>query len=527
MARRTLTLRIRRSILTLATLVVGVAVGMAIQRLRTPPAPVPLAPAADAYQFWDALVDVRTQILANYVEKVDEQKLLNGALNGMLAQLDPYSNYFTRDELTAFERGTTGKFSGVGAEMALDSATGFFMVISPVEDSPALKAGMLAGDRITKIDGEPVDGQNFKELVTKIGGLPGSQIKMTVIHQGGKTPVDLTITREVVQIHSVKGSKHTADGKGGWDFLIDPQRRIAYVRITNFAETTTDDLDKALLPLIASDKGLRGVILDLRFDPGGLLNAGVGVADRFLDEGVIVTTRGRDGKITSEADAKKEGTYPRIPLVVLINKYSASASEVVAGALRDHNRAVLIGERSFGKGSVQNLITLNEGEAALKLTTQYYYLPSGVNIMKKKDSKTWGVDPDSAFLMPYTDEENNQLLQGWRDAEIIRPAAETQPATAPAATGATQPATRPEPFIDRQLQRGLDVLIAYQAFQGDKPFVETTRPSATASVPEGQPATAPATPSTTPATQPEPQTKPATQPDGASIPAAPSELVPK
>lgn len=486
--------KIRRGLLVLAGMVACLAIGVWVERLG-----LPHGVAADGYQFFDNLVDVRAQILRNYVEPVDDKKLMVGAIDGMLSQLDPYSSYFTKEEWEAFDKQTRGQFSGIGTEVAQDPQTGRFMVISPIEDSPALKAGVLAGDRILKANGESLDGLTLKDLITKLSGAPGTELKLTVVHEGEKTPVELTIKRAVITVHSVKGYKLAGEN---WDYLIDSEHRVAYVRITNFMETTAADLDRALLPLINSEKGgggLRGIVLDLRFDPGGLLTAGIDVADRFLESGVIVTTRGRDGKNQFEARAKKEGTYPRIPLVVLVNEYSASASEIVAGALYDHHRAVLIGNRTFGKGSVQTLIALDGGNAALKLTTAHYYLPSGRYITRMKDAKTWGVEPDAAFLLPLTDVENRDLLKVRRDSEIIRPRV-----AAGGGVADTQAATTQQGFSDRQLQRALEVLLAHQSFAGQPPILDvtTTRPTVSASLPEGGGGTKPAsrpTSSTAPA----------------------------
>jgi hypothetical protein len=288
-------------------------------------------------------------------------------------------------------------------------------------------------------------------------------------------------------------------------------------------ETTAEELDKALLPLLKEKGGLNGVILDLRFNPGGQLQAGIDVCKRFLDSGVIVTAGRPDtAKRDFVAQATKEKTYPHVPLVVLINEYSASASEIVAGALKDHHRAVLIGARTFGKGSVQTLINLDNGNAALKLTTQYYYLPSGKNVTRKKDAKEWGVDPDSAFNIPLTDEENRAVLAARNQSEIIHKS--TTGAAAPVAGGpatstpATGPATASAPAnplanateagtargepADRQLQRALEILIAYQAFGPAKESggdVTMTRPGASASVP----VTAPGMPQTAPESRPQ------------------------
>ena len=493
-----------RGLLILAGMIACVALGISWERYGRP------APqkAADAYEFFDPLVDLRTQILHNYVEPVDEKKLLQGAIDGMLSELDPYTTYFSKDEFAAFDRSTHGQFSGIGAEMSQDVTTGQFQIVSPLEDSPALKAGIYAGDRILKVNNENLDGLTLKDLMTRVSGPPGTTLTMQVQHEGDKTPVDLTVKRAVVTLQSVKGYKH--DDHGGWDFLIDPERRIAYVRITSFMENTAEGLDKALLPLFNGPKSLRGIILDLRFNPGGLLTAAIEVSNRFIDEGVIVSTRGRDPQNDFVARARKEGVYPHVPVVVLINEYSASASEIVSGCLKDHQRAVLIGTRTFGKGSVQNLIALDGGQHALKMTTAYYYLPSGRNIMKKKGATTWGVDPDPQFVITLTDEEKRDLLLARQRAEVIRIHRGLP------ATPATAPATEPGELVDRQLQRAEDVLVAYQQFQGLHALSEevtTTRPSVTAStgpLPETAPTTA-----TQPATTTAPQTQPATVPASA------------
>ncbi len=445
---------------------------------------------------------------------------MTGAIQGMMAELDPFSNYFSKEELARFDRAVHGQFSGVGAEFSQDPVTGNFIVVSPVEDSPALKAGMFAGDRILKVDGMTTEGLSLKDFEAKVTGAPNTQLKLTVVHEGEKSPVDLDITRAVIQTLSVRGVRHT--GNGDWDYLIDPEHRIAYVRISNFMENTADELDKAMLPLIQNQQAgaIKGIIVDLRFNPGGLLQAGIDVSKRFLDSGVIVSTGRPDtSKRDFVAEATGEKTYPRVPVVVLLNKYSASASEIVAGALKDHQRAVLIGERSFGKGSVQTLLTVDNGNAALKLTTQYYYLPSGRNIMHKPGATTWGVEPDPAFNIPLTDEENRQVLRDRESSEIIRHIA-AKPSVAGDRTdlgmasngeASTVPSTQPTEASDRQLQRGLEILIAYQTFGAGKDFatnVVTTRPSASASVPTTTPTIAPPPVPTPPARTSQPATEP-------------------
>lgn len=439
--------------------------------------------ASSSYKFFDTLVDLYAQIKRNYVEPVDDAQLLDGAINGMLSELDPFSSYFDKDELVKFDKETRGQFSGIGAEFVQDPTTGHVTVVSPLEDSPALKAGMLAGDRVVSINGQSVAGIPLKDFFAKMAGPLGSEVKVIVIHHGETKPVELTIKRAVITVTSVKGYRHTDDGSGQWDYLIDPERRIAYVRIRNFSENTADELDKALLPLINSKEGLKGIIMDLRFNPGGLLTAGIDVADRFLTSGRIVSTRGRDGKEQFVAEAKRDGTYPNIPTVVLINQYSASAAEIVAGALGDHGRALLIGERTFGKGSVQSLITMDGGQAALKLTTAYYYLPSGRNVAHRKGATEWGVDPDPNYKIELTRDETVAVLQSRRDSEIIKPRAvnRTQPATVPG----TEPGQAE--VVDKQLQRAVESLTAYLNNSNGQPFVSPrTQPA-----PASQPATAP------------------------------------
>ncbi|HVX85648.1 MAG TPA: S41 family peptidase [Phycisphaerae bacterium] len=504
LSRRKLARRIRTAALATSCLALGVLAGRFHSPAHPIPAPHLAAQQSDPYQFFDTLVDLRSQIEHNYVEPVDDSKLLQGAIDGMMSSLDPYSTYFPKDQLNDFDRAVYGQFPGIGVTLSQDPTTNAILVVSPFEDSPALKAGIYAGDRILKINGESVDGMALKDLQLKLSPPPGTQISLSILHEGDDTPVDVSVTRTVIQIHSVRGVHRIGNGNADWDFLIDEDHRIAYVRITNFMENTADELDKALLPLLHENGGLKGIILDLRFNPGGLLQAGIDVCDRFLDSGVIVSTGRPDSpKRDFVATANPEHTYPRVPLVVLVNEYSASASEIVAGALKDHNRAILIGTRTFGKGSVQSLIALDNGNSALKLTTAYYYLPSGKNIMRKKDSKTWGVEPDPAFTIPLTRDENRQVLLNRENSEIIRRApagATTQPTAG--STNATQPATRPVEASDRQLQRALEILIAYQAFGGNKDFtadVTTTRPSVTASVPT--------------TTQPAPQTDSQPTPD--------------
>lgn len=395
------------------------------------------------YRTFEPLVDIRREILKSYVEEVDENELIRGAIEGMLQGLDEYSTYFGPDQMSELKRATTGTFGGIGVEISVQN--GWLTVISPIEDTPAFRAGVLAGDRIVKINGETTEKHSVLDAVKELTGKAGTEVTITVIHEHNNKQEDITLTRDVIKIISVKGWQRTANN--GWDYMIDAEDRIGYVRMIKFTPDTPEALDDAVKILQA--QGMKALILDLRFNPGGLLESAIAVADRFLDKGVIVSTKGRWSQ-KKESEAKSEGTYSNFPVVVLVNRFSASAAEIVAGALRDHKRAVVIGERTFGKGSVQNVISLEDGQGAIKLTTAYYYLPGGTCIHRSKRAKkgdTWGVEP--LIKVELSDEEAAEILRGRREADIIRAA--TQPTTTQA---------RPHPVIDRQLQQALNSLKA-------------------------------------------------------------------
>jgi len=305
-----------------------------------------------------------------YVEPVDPQKLLQGAIKGMLGTLDPHTLYLSPEIYKELKVDTVGRFGGVGLEVTLKD--GVLTVVSPIEGTPAAKAGILPGDRIFKIDGAITKDMDLTDAVKKMRGLRKSKVTLSIFREGWKETHDFKLTRENISVKSVKSE--LLDGK------------YAYVRITNFQERTTEDLTKALAELDKQAGGLKGIIIDLRNDPGGLLDQAVDVGDLFIKQGVIVSTKGRTGNI-DERKASGKAPYPNIPLAVLINGGSASASEIVAGALQDYGRAFLIGTQSFGKGSVQTVIDLGN-DAGLKLTVARYYTPKGRQI----DGK--GIAPD-------------------------------------------------------------------------------------------------------------------------------------
>ena len=364
------------------------------------------------FEQYDRFIEIVRLVQKQYVREVDTGKMFKDAINGMLSGLDPFSNYISEDELNEFNKATRGKFGGIGIQIGMQR--GLLTVISPLEDTPAYWAGVLAGDIIIEIDGKSAEGLHLDEAVKKLTGDPGTTVRLKVRHMTGETE-EVTITRAIIEVHSVKGFKR--DAADQWVYLVDPNEKIAYVRVTSFVENTAEELRKVLEGL--QKEGMKGLVLDLRFNPGGILKTAVEVADLFVGEGIIVQTKGRTTPYW-EATATKEGTLPYVPMVVLVNPFSASASEIVAGALQDHHRAIIVGERTFGKGSVQNVIPLEGEKAALKLTTAKYYLPSGRNIHREEDmtdKDEWGVMPD--IVVPMTPADYVRLLRARQAGEVI------------------------------------------------------------------------------------------------------------
>lgn len=319
-----------------------------------------------------AFAEIFERIRTSYVETVDDKTLLENAIHGMLSGLDPHSSYLGAQDFEDLRDNTSGKFGGLGIEVGIED--GFIKVVSPIDDTPAQKAGILAGDVIIKIDNTPVKGIGLTKAIDKMRGEPGSKIDLTILREGESKPLEISLNRAEIKITSVKSR------------LLD--NTFGYVRITQFQENTGADIHDALQKLInESNQSLAGIVLDLRNNPGGVLDAAVAVSDAFIDDGLIVYTQGRVSNADIRYTATVDTMIPDLPLVVLINAGSASASEIVAGALQDHKRAVIIGTQSFGKGSVQTVLPLN-GEHALKLTTARYYTPNGRSIQAK------GITPD-------------------------------------------------------------------------------------------------------------------------------------
>ena len=326
---------------------------------------------ADTYEMLNLFGEVLERAKMSYVEEVSDKKLIEAAINGMLVALDPHSSFLDDQSFKYMNEQTKGKFGGLGIEVTM--AEGLVMVVSPIDDTPAYKAGIKPGDFITHINGEQVIGMSLNDAVDKMRGKVGTKVKLTIRRINQKL-FDVKITREEIKIRSVKSELKSGD--------------VAYIRITSFTEDTDKTVEKALDKARKESKNkLKGVVLDVRNNPGGLLDQAVNISDLFLDKGEIVSTRSRNPEDTVKYTAKAGDIAEGLPIVVLINDGSASASEIVAGALQDHKRAIILGEKSFGKGSVQTVIPLGD-HGAMRLTTARYYTPSGRSIQAK------GIEPD-------------------------------------------------------------------------------------------------------------------------------------
>jgi carboxyl-terminal processing protease len=331
----------------------------------------PIAQANVVYEKLKIFGDVLSAVQTSYVEEPEMDKIMEGAIKGMLQTLDPHSSYLTPDMLKQVEVETKGVFGGLGIEIGIKD--GILTIIAPIEDTPADRAGLMAGDKIVKIEDDPTKDLTVMDAVKRLRGEPGTKVTIWVAREGASELLPFTITRDIIKIRSVK-TKALGDG-------------IGYIKLLQFQQNSSAELEKALKVRMKDEEGLRGLVLDLRNNPGGLLDQSVKVADMFIDSGLIVYTDGRIESQKFKYSAHKEGTYNGFPMVVLVNAGSASASEIVAGALQDHGRAVVLGMQTFGKGSVQTILPLEDG-SALRLTTARYFTPNGRSIQAK------GIEPD-------------------------------------------------------------------------------------------------------------------------------------
>lgn len=394
----------------------------------------------DTYRQLTLFGDVFQRVRANYVESVTDEDLIEAAINGMLTSLDPHSTYLPDDNFKKVQQQTTGKFGGLGIEVTMEN--GFLKVVSPIDDTPAFDAGLQPEDLILNVDDESIVGITLSEAVEKLRGPIGSEVNITV-QRADDEPFDVAIIRDEIKIRSVRSR------------LYDD---IGYIRITTFSEQTSPGLKKAVEELTKeAENGLAGIVLDLRNNPGGLLSEAIKVTDAFLERGEIVSTRGRDNSNMQHAYARPGDITNGLPVVVLINSGSASASEIVAGALKDHRRAILMGTRSFGKGSVQTIMPM-PGHGAIRLTTARYYTPSGVSIQAK------GIAPDIEVALARIE----KLNQGPIREEDLRGALDgsEKEADENASKDGEQAEDPVDPSeIDFQLARALDLLRGLTIFK--------------------------------------------------------------
>lgn len=396
------------------------------------------------------------QIDHRSLEKVDDGKLLQGALEGMMASLDDHhSVYITPKLFQEFQQTLDQKFAGVGVEVILDPQTKQLTVATPLFGSPAYDAGVRPGDKVLRIDGKPTQGLSLEEASDLMRGKPGTAVVLTIQHEDEEKPTELRIVRAVIPVDSVQGYSRKANGT--WDYWLEGRDHIGYVRITTFGDRTAKELQQALSGLLADD--MKGLILDLRNNPGGLLLSAVDICRQFVDSGEIVTTRRRNGSVkeiylAGPRGSDQDSLLPDFPMVVLVNKYSASASEIVAACLQDHGRAVIAGERTYGKGTVQEIIELHSDQGALKLTTASYWRPSGKNINRGKndgDRADWGVVPDEGYQVTLEGDKLTRKLR-WRREHDMAPSNGAAKNKRPS----DEPEARFQTDVDPQLARAVE-----------------------------------------------------------------------
>jgi carboxyl-terminal processing protease len=419
-------------------ILIGAAAGVAVTLVTAQPGLLlegARAQAAAADRQLGLFMGVFERVRADYVEKPDDGKLIESAINGMLAGLDPHSSYMDAKSFRDMQVETRGKFGGLGIEVTMEE--GRIKVVAPIDDTPAAKAGIMANDIITHLNEEPVQGLTLDQAVDKMRGSVNTKIKLKITRKGQDKPIEVSITREIIRVRPVRSRLEGDD--------------VGFIRITQFNEQTADGLKKAVADLTTQSRDkLKAFIIDLRNNPGGLLDQAISVSDAFLEKGEIVSTRGRNAQETQRFNARAGDLTGGKPLIVLINGGSASASEIVAGALQDHRRATVIGTRSFGKGSVQTIIPLGSGTGALRLTTARYFRPSGRSIQAK------GISPDIEVLQEVPEE-----LKASTDSRGEAALRRHLKAEGDEQTG-SQSYIPPEPKNDKALHTALDLIRGVQ-----------------------------------------------------------------
>ncbi|MDR4496326.1 MAG: S41 family peptidase [Candidatus Scalindua sp.] len=381
----------------------------------------------DYFRNFEEFVKVIKEIQDKYVvAEVELKEILKNAYRGILSGLDNYSQFIDSDNLEELKIETEGQFDGLGIEVIIQN--GILTVLTPIVDSPAFRAGILIGDRIIKINGESTKNITIREAIKMLRGKTNTEVTITVVHEGESEPKDITIKRDKIHVMSIRGAR-----------IVDNESKIGYIAVTNFQENTVADMDLAIEGL--RKEGMESLILDLRFNPGGLLSVAVDMVDRFVKKGIIVSTKGRHKSQDHEYKAHRSDTYPHFPLILLVNNGSASASEIVAGAVKDHKRGLLLGTKTYGKGSVQSLIPIVARNSALKLTTARYYTPSGAQI------DNTGIEPD--IKVDLTKEEVQELYSYLSriNAKDIR-----------IDNGQENSGNMKSDYVDAQLKRAIEIL---------------------------------------------------------------------
>lgn len=429
----------------------------------------------ERYELMALFVETFQQIESNYVREVDRRELMEAAIQGMLNHLDQYSSFIPPQDVNRFNQMVEQEFGGIG--ITVNVRQGQLIVVSPLPGTPAYRAGLRAGDVILEVEGETMEGASITDAVKKLQGPVGRPVNVRVQHPGDDSdPESIRMIREVIKAPTVLGYQYNDQDE--WNFMYDSDAKIGYIRMAHFSRYTAEELRSALDKL--SEQKFRGLVLDLRFNPGGLLEAAIEIADMFLNEGTIVSVKGRNVP-ERKWTAKRSGTYPDFPLAVIINGYSASASEVLSACLQDNHRAVIIGERSWGKGSVQNVIRTEDGDSALKLTTAGYHRPSGANIDRYTEGRSddqWGVMPDEGYVIPFDRKQWSAWDRDRRSRDILRRAGDAPEKSA------DDGGTDTEPFTDTQLLAAV-TYISEKLSAPAAPAETASKPQPAAASPEG------------------------------------------